>query len=375
MRFAWTEEQVMLKSMLDRYVADRPGFPAPSRDANRAAWKELAELGLLGMPFAEEDGGSGGTALDVLLTMEAFGKGLLHLPYLSSIVLSGGLLRHAGTAEQREALIPRLIAGDLRMAFAFAEPESRYNPAHVATVARCAGDGFVLSGTKTAVLGGDDADMLIVSARTDGGSQDEAGISLFLVPADQVGIRPYALIDGMGAAEITFADVSVGADALLGEAGEALPVIERVLDEATAAICADAVGAMEALNAKCAGFAQTRSAFGKTLSEFQVIQHRLVDMQIAHEMAAAMALKAASQIASGVRDPARAVSACKVQVNEEAAMVAKAAVQMHGAIGITEELDIGHYFKRLYAMQLCFGNANHHLRRCIALDRRANVGN
>ena len=374
MRFNWDESQTMLRDMVERYVADRHPF-TPGRqaaawdDAAHASWRELAELGLLGLPFAGADGGSDGSALDVLLVMQAFGKGLVRLPYLSTVVLAGGVLRHAASAAQKAALLPGVIAGDTLLALAFAEPQARDEPANVRTTARRTGQGYVLDGGKCVVLGAADAHACIVSARTAGAASDRDGISLFLVPAAALARTPFRAIDGQGAADIALDGVHVAADALIGAEGQALPVIERVLAEGAAALCADAVGAMTACFEKCVEHAKTRVAFGKPLAQFQVIEHRLVDMRLACEMAGAMALKAASAFADGLPDAIRAASACKALVNEEAAFVGKAAVQLHGAIGITEELDIGAYFKRLTAMQLMLGGTDHHIRRCASAAR------
>lgn len=370
MRFHWEEQHVLLRDMLDRYAADRHAF-SPERqragwdEERRASWTELAELGILGLPFAEEDGGSGGSMLDVVLTMQSFGRGLVVLPYLSAVVMAGGLLRLAGSARQKARYLPGLIGGEQLLSFAFAEPQSRYEFTNVETTATRKGDTYVLSGRKTAVLGAAQADHCIVSARTAG------GLSLFIVPTAELSIREYRVIDGGSAAEITLGDVAVPADALLGDEGSAAPVIEQVLAEATVALCADAVGAMEAALEKCIEHARTRQAFGQAIAQFQVIQHRLVDMRLACEMAGAITLKAATQLAGALPGAIRTASAAKVLVNAEAGMVGKNAVQIHGAIGITEELDIGAYFKRLTAMQLMLGSSDHHLRLCAAARKGA----
>jgi alkylation response protein AidB-like acyl-CoA dehydrogenase len=375
MRFAWDEQQQMLQDTVRRFVADKNGFEARRARIERGSppelWQELAELGLLAVPFAEADGGFGGSSLDVAIVMEAFGRGLMLEPYVSSILLAGGILRHAGSPEQRERWIGPLVGGETRLAFGFAEPQSRYNLANVTTTATRNGDGYTISGTKSVVLGASHADHCFVTVRTSGEPRDPAGISVLLVPLDALGVtlRPYLCMDGMPAAELTLSDVRVGADALFGPEGEGRALAARVIDEAAVALCAEAVGAMAALNEKCLDYAQTRKAFGQAIAGFQAIQHRLVDMRLAGELASAITIKAAQALASEAPDTERAVAACKALVSEESMFVAKNAVQLHGAVGITEELDIGHYFRRITAIHSTFGNGDYHLQRYIDLRR------
>ena len=371
MRFAWNEQQLLLQATLYRFVGERFSFENRRRRGNagfdEAMWAELADMGILGLPFAEAEGGSGGSALDTLLVMEAFGRGLARTPYFSSIVLCGGLLRLAASQQQRSQLIPPLIAGKLRLSFAYAEQQSRFNLANVSTRAvRCRG-GYALSGRKIVVFGAPYSQMFFVTAKTEVSSAD--GVSLFLIPSDASGldIRCYQTVDGMNAAEIVMDNVQVTTDNVVGEVGQALPTVDRVVDETIVALCGEAIGAMSALNEKCVEFCKTRHAFGQPVANFQVIGHRLVDMQVAYEQAAAMALKAAAKIDAAASDVAKTVSACKFKVNQEAAFIGKHAIQLHGAMGMTDELDIGHYFKHLTTFQTMFGNSDHHLRRYIRL--------
>lgn len=379
MRFAWDEQQAMLRDTVQRFVADKNDFETRrariARGAAPELWNDLAELGILAVPFAEADGGLGGGALEIAIVMEAFGRGLMVEPYLPSILLGGGVLRLAGTPEQRDTWTAPLVAGETRFAFGFAEPRSRYNLAQVTTQVAQRGKGYVVNGAKSVVLGAPHADHCFVTARTSGEAGAEDGISILLVPlaAPGVTLRPYLCMDGMPAAELTLSDVEVGPEALFGDVGKGHAIAARVIDEATVAICAEAVGCVTALNQKCLEYAQTRKAFGQPIADFQAIQHRLVDMRLAAEMASAITLKAAASLDSGSKDAARAVAACKAQVGEEAMFIAKAAVQLHGAIGTTEELDIGHYFRRITAIQATFGNADHHTQRYIEL-RRAEAG-
>lgn len=371
MRFTWTAEQQLLQATIGKFVRERYSFDYRRRRLaggfDPAIWTELAELGVLGLPFDEQYGGMGGSALDTVIVMEAFGQGLVVEPYLSSIVLGGGLLRLAGDESQKQQLIPALIEGQLRLAFAFAETQSRFNLANVAVQARASNGGYTLSGRKVVVYGAPEAHKVFVTARTSGAQLDAQGISLFLLSLDAPGLqlRSYRCVDGMTAADVTLDNVQVSTSALIGPRDHALPIVERVIDEGTTAMCAEAIGAMAALNEKCVEYSKARQAFGKPIADFQVIGHRLVDMHVSYEQAAALTLKAASTFSSA--DSARTVSACKVKVNQEAAFVGKSAVQLHGAIGMTDELDIGHYFKRLMAIQTLFGGSDYHLRRYIQL--------
>jgi alkylation response protein AidB-like acyl-CoA dehydrogenase len=348
MRYSWNEEQELLRSTLQKYVDTR--YTADfrrqrlTRPLDSEIWSELAELGILGLPFEERYGGSGGSPLDTLLVMAAFGRGLVIEPYLASVVLGGGVLRACGDERRKAELVPQLISGELRIAFAYAEPSSRFNLRHVNVRARRAGGDYVLTGRKIVVQGAPDAHILIANARTSGNALDAEGISLFMIPHDAAGleVHGYRCVDGMSAADIALNEVRVPADHLLGEPGAALGPVERAVDEAISAVCGEAVGAMGALNEKCVEFAKSRHAFGKPIGQFQAIGHRLVDMHVAYEQASAIAIKAALKLSTSSPDSARTVSACKVSVGKEAAFVGKSAVQLHGAMGTTDELDIGH---------------------------------
>ncbi len=377
MRFTWTEEQELLRSSLRKFVDQRCHADYRRRRLVRGfdgeVWTELAEMGVLGLPFDEKHGGSGGSALDTLIVMEAFGRSLVIEPYVASVILGGGLLRAAAAERHQAEFIPRVISGELRLAFAFAEAQSRFNLAHVDVRAERTAGEYRLTGRKIVVLGAPECHLLLISARTAGGSLDRDGISLFVVPRDAAGvaIRGYTCVDGMSAAEVTLNNVRVPPDVLLGELDAALPAVERVIDEAISAVCGEAVGAMAALIERCIAFAKTRHAFGKPIGQFQVIGHRLVDMNVSYEQACAIAIKAALKLSAGSPQARRTVCACKVAVGKEAAFVGKSAVQLHGAMGTTDELDIGHYFKRMTALQTLFGSTQHHLRRYADLDLTA----
>jgi alkylation response protein AidB-like acyl-CoA dehydrogenase len=377
MRFTWSDEQRLLRETLRKYVAERYSFEYRrqriARGLDAQMWAQLAELGVLGLPFEEKYGGGAGSPLDVLIVMEAFGRGLVVEPYLPTVVLGGGLLRRAADERQKSRLIPAIIRGELRLALAFAEQQSRFNLAHIETRARQVDAGYVLRGRKIVVYGAPECHSMLVTARTSGDVLDRHGVSVFLVPRDARGLkmRSYTCVDGMAAAEVIFDDVHIGPDGLIGEPDRMLPAIEQVIDEASAATCGEGVGAMAALNEKCVEYARTREAFGMPIANFQVMGHRLVDMHVAYEQASSLAIKAAVRLASGAADSARTVSACKVKVGQEAAFVGKSAVQLHGAMGMTDELDIGHYFKRLMAIQTTFGSTDYHLRRYMALGESA----
>ena len=311
-------------------------------------------------------GGLGAGALETMLVMEAIGANAAIEPYLSTVVLGGGILRHAGSAAQKSALIPDVIAGTRRLALAHQERQSRFDLFDVSTTARADGSGFVLNGEKMVVLGGDNADTLIVVARVSGNRRDHNGIGLFLVGATAPGVKRtgYATQDGQRAADITLTDVKVsGEDVLVGASGDGLAALERVVDEAIAAIAAEAVGAMAALHELTVDYVKTRKQFGVAIGSFQVIQHRCVDMFTALEQARSMAYFATVMANDeNALERRRAISAAKVQIGKSARFIGEQAIQLHGGIGMTMEYKAGHYFKRLTMIELALGNTDHHLR-------------
>lgn len=370
MDFNYTEEQSALQDTLRRFIAKDYGFEqrralAKSAEGfSRAHWKQFADLGLLALPFPEDFGGMNGSAVDTLLVMEAFGRGLVLEPYLATVVVAGGLIRDAGSAAQKEALLPAIAGGELMMALAHYEPGARYELNHVATVARPDGSGWKLSGAKAVVLGGGTAGKLIVSARTSGGPRDSSGISLFIVDskAPGVAVRSYPTQDGARAAEIRLDGVSVDTGALVGAKDMALPIIERALDYGIAALCAEAVGIMAALNEATLEYLKTRKQFGQPIGRFQALQHRMVDMVIATEQARSMATLAAVKADSpDAAERRRTLSAAKAYIGQQARFVGQQAVQLHGGMGVVDELNVSHYFKRLTMINATFGDADHHL--------------
>jgi pimeloyl-CoA dehydrogenase small subunit len=368
MDFDFTEEQRLLKESVDRFISDRYDFEQRKAFAKNDTgyaqenWSQFAELGLLAIPFAEEHGGFGGGPVETMIVMEAFGRGLVLEPYFSTIVLGGGLLRHGGSDAQKSEFIPKIASGELRLAFAHGERQSRYDLADVETRARKSGAGYVIEGEKSLVLNGDSADMLIVSARLSGDRRDRNGIGLFLVDANAKGVsrRGYPTQDGLRAAEISLSGVEVAGARVISENG--LPIVERVVDEAIAALAAEAVGAMAEMHALTVDYLKTRKQFGVTIGSFQALQHRSVDMFVALEQARSMAMFATMMSAeddAGFRS--RATSAAKVQIGRSAKIVGQGAIQLHGGVGMTMELKVGHYFKRATMIDVLFGDADHHL--------------
>jgi pimeloyl-CoA dehydrogenase small subunit len=368
MDFDLTDEQRLLKDSVERLIADQYAFEqrkkylAEPAGWSTAVWNQYAELGLLGLPFEEKLGGFGGGAVETMIVMEAFGRGLVLEPYFATVILGGGLLRRAGSDALRAALVPQITAGKLKLAFAHVERQSRYDLADVATTARKDGAGYVLDGAKSVVLHGDCADKLLITARVSGGRRDRDGVGLFLVDADAAGLvrRGYPTQDGLRAAELTLSGVRVAVDAALGDS--ALPAIEHVVDEAIAALCAEAVGTMQAMHETTLEYLKTRQQFGRPIGSFQVLQHRSVDMLVALEQARSMAMFAA--VMAGEENAAerrRAIAAAKVQIGRSGKHIGQEAIQLHGGIGMTMEYKVGHYFKRMTMIDMLFGDADAHL--------------
>src|SRR4051812_16162589 len=372
MDFDLTEEQRLLRDSIDRLLADnytfekRKGYLAESEGWSRALWSQYAELGLLGLPFAEAHGGFGGGGVETMLVMEAFGRALAVEPYLAAIVLAGTALRLAGNDTQQSTLLPQVAAGGKLLAFAHGERQARYDLPDVLTKATRKGEGWIIDGAKSVVLHGDSADTLIVSARASGNRNDTAGITLFLVDGSANGVarRSYALRDGNRAAEITLSGVEVGSDAVLGEIDGAFPVIERVVEAGIAAMAAEAVGAMETMQAITLGNLQTRQQFGQPIGRNQALQHRATEMFVALEQGRSMAMLAAMTIDEpDAAERAPNISMVKAGIGQAARFVSQNAVQLHGGIGMTEEYAVGHYFRRVMVIEHTSGDTAHHLSR------------
>jgi pimeloyl-CoA dehydrogenase small subunit len=372
MDFELSPEQEQLRDNVVRLMKDRYGFEArktyrAAREGwSKALWGDYAKMGLLGAPFAESDGGFGGGAVETMIVMEEFGKALALEPYLQTVVLCGALVKHAASDKQRADLIGAIAAGDLRLSFAHMEKQSGFDLHDVSLTALKDGDSFVLKGEKTLVGHGDSADRLIVSARVSGERRDRDGIGLFLVGADASGVsrRGYPTQDGQRAAEISFTDVRVAPQDVLGAPGDALPAIERAVDETIAALSAEAVGAMSEALAMTVDYLKTRKQFGVAIGSFQALQHRASDMVVALEQARSMMVLAAMAADEADADErAKTMSAVKTQIGRSARFIGQQAVQMHGGIAMTYEYKVGHLFKRLTMIDGAYGDADLHVRR------------
>jgi len=372
MNFELSEEQTLLAETIKRFVATHYNFDARAKIIASPAghsedvWAALAEMGVLGLPFDEAHGGFGGTTVDVMLVMEAVGEGLLVEPYLATVGLGGRFIARGGTKAQQDRILPALILGKHTLAFAHTEPHARYDLRQVGLRARRSGDGYTLDGEKRMVLHGGSADTLVVSARTSGGDTDAGGITLLLVPRTAAGVsaKDYRTIDNLRAADIRFSNVSVGADARLGREGEGYPLIEEVVDYATALCCAETVGAIRYANEATLDYLKTRRQFGVPIGSFQALQHRMVDMMISYEQARSMSYLACVKVDSAEPDERRRViSAAKIKIADACRHVSQESVQLHGGMGMTEELKISHTFRRLTMLAQTFGDAEHHLER------------
>lgn len=368
MDFDLTEEQRLLKESVDRLIADRYTFEQRKKYMtepdgwSRDLWSQYAELGLLGLPFPESFGGFGGGPVETMIVMEAFGRGLILEPFFATVILGGGLIRHLGSEAQQTELIPQIAQGQRKFAFAHIERRSRWNLADVATTARSNGSSWVLNGAKSVVLHGDVADSILVTARVSGEQADRNGIGLFLIDASTSGVsrRGYPTQDGQRAAEITLDNVRT--ETVLGEPGQVLLAIEQAVDEAIAALCAEAIGVMACMHEITLDYLKTRQQFGRPIGQFQVLQHRAVDMLTAVEQARSMAMFATMM----AREPdaterRRAICAAKAQIGRSGRHVSHEAVQLHGGIGMTMEYKVGHYFKRMTMIDQTFGDADQHL--------------
>jgi pimeloyl-CoA dehydrogenase small subunit len=374
MDFDLSEEQRLLKDSVDGLLKTsydfetRKKYRAEKGGWSKTVWGKFAEQGLLGLPFSEDDGGFGAGPIETMIVMEALGRNLVVEPYLDTVVIGGGFLRHA-SSEQRAAHLPGVIDGSKTLAFAQLERDSRYDLGDVSPSAKKNGDGYVLSGEKFVVGHGDTADTLIVTARTKGGHRDAGGVGVFLVPANAKGvdIKGYETQDGSRAADIKFENVAVGADAVIGDAENGLSIVNQVVDDARIALCAEAVGAMEEALKVSVEYIKERKQFGVAIGSFQALQHRASDMFTALETARSMSFLAS--MASSFTDldeRAKTVAAAKVQIGRSARFVGQSGVQLHGGVGVTMEYRIGHYFKRLTMIEQQFGDADYHLRRVAA---------
>ncbi|MGB5628721.1 MAG: acyl-CoA dehydrogenase family protein [Woeseiaceae bacterium] len=369
MDFSLNDIQAMLADSVDKFIRNeydfdtRQAYAESDKGFSDDVWRTFADLGWTAVPFAEDDGGLGGGPADIMVLMQQLARGLVVEPYLANVILAGGVLRRVANAGQKERWLHPLIAGELHASLAFNEPQARYRLASIATTATRDGDDWVLNGRKGLVLNGGTSDLLIVPARTSGDIDDEHGITLFAVAtgSDGLACNSYATIDGLRAAEVTLDDVRVAHDAVLGDVDSGLPVLDAAVDEATLAICAEAVGIMQVLKDKTVEYSKDRSQFGVPIGSFQELQHRMVDMLMACEQAQSLLMWAVMANESGAADSKRAVSSIKYLVSSAGRALGEDAIQIHGGMGVTWELDVAHYFKRLTAIGTMFGDADWHL--------------
>ena len=377
MDFELSEEQRQLADSVGRYLTDHYDFEArkailrSDAGASDAVWKQLAEMGVLSIPFSEQAGGFGGGAVDLMTVMQALGSALVVEPVLATL-LAGRLVDRVGSAAQRSEILPSVVDGSRRLAFAHGEDGARYRLAHVAATARRSGDGWVLDGLKRVVVGAPLADLLVVSARTSGAPGDAGGVSLFVVARDAKGVSttPYRNIDNQRAADVRFAGVQVRGDAMLGAEGGAMPAIEEAVDFATALACAEAVGAMQFANDTTLEYLKTRKQFGQPIGTFQALQHRMVEMFVTLEQARSMSFLVCSKVdtTTDAAERARVVSAAKIKIGDACRQISQESIQLHGGMGMTEEMKVSHTFRRLTMLAQQFGDVDHHLGRFAALD-------
>jgi alkylation response protein AidB-like acyl-CoA dehydrogenase len=376
MDIQFTEEQDLLRSSVQRLLRDQYGFDARRKIVaseegfSRQRWAAFAELGLLAAPFAEDVGGLGGGPLSTMIIMQEFGRHLVVEPFVETVVLSGGLIEQAGSDEQKQGFIPDIIAGAKIWALAWTEKGSRFDLAAVTTTARRDGNEYVLTGEKTAVIAAPWADYLIVSARTSGRQHDRAGLSLFVVDrrSANLDLQSFRTIDGRRAAEVSLRGVR---GQLLGREGEGVHALEACRDRAIGALCAEAVGAISELNSATLEYSKTRKQFGVTIGSFQVLQHRMVDMFIAHQEALSLMQHLSLSLGAGEAGVSRLASGAKSKIGYAGKFVADQAVQLHGGMGMTDELNVGHYFKRISSINIQFGDPAYHVLRYAQLDTAA----
>ncbi|MFO1361181.1 MAG: acyl-CoA dehydrogenase [Burkholderiales bacterium] len=375
MDFTLSEEQQLFRDALAKFVQNEYAFEARRKIVASAqgwsgeVWARLAAMGALAVPFAEADGGLGGSGVDLMVVMQELGRGIAVEPYLATVVLGGGAVAAAGSPAQRQALLPGLIAGERQLALAYAEPGARHDLHDVQASARREGAGYVLSGRKATVLNGATADTLVVSARTAGARRDAQGVTLFLVArgAQGVSLSDYRTIDGLRAADLVLDGVRLGADAVLGPVDGGLAPLERAVDLGAAALCAEAVGVIEQLNALTLDYLRTRRQFGQPIGRFQALQHRAVDMLVhAEQVKSIVCLAASAAQSADERERRRAVSAAKSLVGRSGRAVAKEATQLHGGMGVTLELPAAHYAKRLTMIDFWLGDSDWHTERFAA---------
>ena len=375
MDFTFNEEQTLIQDQVDQFVQKEYDWETRQSLSNSDLgfgednWKKFAELGWLGISVSEESGGFGGSAIESMLIMEAFGKGLVVEPFLETMIMSGGILDNHGSDQQKSSVLEPAIAGEMQLALAYAEPQSRFNLSDVVTEAKEKDENFILNGYKSVVMNGPSADKIIVSARTSGSQMEEEGISLFIVDAGSEGLNRtnYKTVDGKRASDITIENLSVPKENIIGQINSGFKILDSAIDTAILAISAEAVGAMEVLYKTTVEYTKTREQFGTAIGKFQVLQHRMVDMFMEYEQCKSLLYMATMKHEEGSVDAKKAISGLKYQVGKAGKFIGQQAVQLHGGMGVTDELNVGHYFKRLTTVGTIFGNTDYHLKKYTSL--------
>ena len=375
MDFTFNEEQSLIQDQVDQFVQKEYDWETRQSLSNSELgfgednWKKFAELGWLGISVSEDSGGFGGSAIESMLIMEAFGKGLVVEPFLETVIMAGGLIDDHGSDQQKSSFLEPAIAGEMHLALAYAEPQSRFNLSDVVTEAKADGDNFIINGYKSVVMNGPSADHIIVSARTSGTQLDENGISLFIIDANASGLDKtnYKTVDGRRASDLTFENVSVSKENLIGDQDKGFEILDSAIDKAILAISAEAVGAMEVLYKTTVEYTKTREQFGTAIGKFQVLQHRMVDMFMEYEQCKSLLYMATMKHEEKAEDAKKAISGLKYQVGKAGKFIGQQAVQLHGGMGVTDELNVGHYFKRLTTVGTIFGNTDYHLKKYTSL--------
>ena len=375
MDFTFNEEQSLIQDQVDQFVQKEYDWETRQALSNSELgfgednWKKFAELGWLGISISEDSGGFGGSAIESMLIMEAFGKGLVVEPFLETVIMAGGLIDDHGSDQQKSSFLEPAISGEMHLAIAYAEPQSRFNLSDVVTEAKADGDNFIINGYKSVVMNGPSADQIIISARTSGSQLDEDGISLFIIDANTSGLDKtnYKTVDGRRASDLTLENVSVSKENLIGEQDKGFEILDSAIDKAILAISAEAVGAMEVLYKTTVEYTKTREQFGTAIGKFQVLQHRMVDMFMEYEQCKSLLYMATMKHEEKAEDAKKAISGLKYQVGKAGKFIGQQAVQLHGGMGVTDELNVGHYFKRLTTVGTIFGNTDYHLKKYTSL--------
>jgi alkylation response protein AidB-like acyl-CoA dehydrogenase len=375
MDFTFNEEQTLIQDQVDQFVLKEYDWETRQSLSNsdlgfgQENWQKFAELGWLGISVSEDSGGFGGSAIESMLIMEAFGKGLVVEPFLETMIMSGGLIDAHGSDQQKASILEPAISGEMQLALAYAEPQSRFNLSDVVTEAKPEGDNFVLNGYKSVVMNGPSANKILVSARTSGSQLEENGLTLFIVDADSDGLNKtnYKTVDGRRASDISLENVTVSKDDVVGGVDSGFEILDLAIDKAILAISAEAVGAMEVLYKATVEYTKTREQFGTAIGKFQVLQHRMVDMFMEYEQCKSLLYMATMKQEEGAAYAKKAISGLKYQVGKAGKFIGQQAVQLHGGMGVTDELNVGHYFKRLTTIGTIFGNTDYHLKKYTSL--------